>query len=145
MKDPRLKDFVLIYQNNLNPKPKPTVLTEIEKMETYSEKKNRLKKSRQVADNAKEVIKQKPIIRLKMGEGRNKREVESYRDPNKPIVYREDKLPKKRKLSDVTNKIGVWSEKGISVEEMALKTGLTSSKVRLRIGVFKKYKEINNN
>lgn len=113
------------------------------KLETYTQKKERLRKSKETAKNTKSLIRNKPIIRLKMGEGSIKNEIEGYRANKKPEIIKETKLPRKRKLSELTTEIGVLSDEGVSVLEIALKAGITKTKVREKISVWEKYKEIN--
>lgn len=108
-------------------------------METYEEKRQRILTAKEIAAKANPG----KIIMLKAGEGHSwksmKAKIEAKRQPKiekpKKVI-----IPNKRKLSDQTLKIGEMYKSGLTVDEIADKTGLRGWQVRPKIEVWEKYR-----
>lgn len=107
-------------------------------METYEAKKNRILKAKETAAKANPG----KAVRLKPGESNIWNKIKSE---VKPKVEKDKtvKVPRKRKLSPETVAVGEMSDKGLSVAEIALKTGEHGYKVKVRLEVWEKYRLIN--
>ena len=107
-------------------------------METYEAKKKRILKAKEIASNANPG----KAKRLKPGESRIWEKIKAEAKPKIEKREKKVKVVRRRKLSPETVAVGEMSDKGLSVAEIALKTGEHRYKVKVRLEVWDKYRLI---